>query len=530
MINYKNSKFAIILPVVIALSIVAGILLSHTFTNNDKNISSLDTGNKTQDILNLIGAYYVDQFDTDSLEDILLADFLHNLDPHSSYMTAEKTTESETELNGNFVGIGIRFYVLHDSVMVTNIIPGGASEKAGLMAGDRILEVDGKQMCGIGISNDSVRGRILGEEGKKVKIKILRDGQQMDFSIRRSPVEVESVYYDKIDEIGYIKITSFSNNTIDQFDEAIEELEKKGFKSIVIDLRDNSGGFMHVAQGILDYFFTDRRLLVYTEGANTRREEVYSSGRNGICSKYPVAVLVNENSASASEITAGVIQDYDLGTVIGNVTFGKGLVQRMFTLADGSSVRLTISRYYLPSGRCIQRSYDNGYVSYLENYYMNFGKNKQSVDSTKVFYTLKEKRKMYEGDGIMPDITIEHDTSYYTDLLRKLSEDNLISTFSIEYYDNNRKAFAAMNINTASKLNAFIEKDNMFDKFMKEVKSNGIEYSQSDLEKSKGYIKKVLKYQIASYCLDINTACAILLDGDKYWEAAKTSIKVNYNN
>lgn len=520
--NNKHSKFAIFLPIIIALSIIVGILISQVLNiGGSKYEAAQNSGNKIQDVLNLIDTYYVDSLKTDSIEDIMIADFLHNLDPHSSYMTAKETAQTETELTGNFVGIGIRFYILHDTVMVTNIIPGGASEKVGLMAGDRIVEVDGKQMAGIGISNDSVRGRILGENGKKVKIKILRDGKPIDFTIKRAPVEVESVYYSKIGDIGYIKVTSFSENTAFQFEDAALMLKKEGIKSMVIDLRDNTGGFMHVAKSILDNFFNEKKLLVYTQGVNTAREEVYSTGRNGMCSKYPLAILVNENSASASEITAGVIQDYDLGTVIGNVTFGKGLVQRMFNLSDGSSVRLTISRYYLPSGRCIQRSYADGYISYLENFYMNYGKNKQTVDSSKVFYTLKEHRKMYEGDGIMPDITIEHDTSFYTSLIGKVSEANIISTFCVEYYDNNRKKLSAMNVNTASKLNNYIENDKMFDKFMKAVKDKGIEYSQEDLKKSEKYLKKILKYQIASYCLDMNTACAILLEDDNYWEAAK---------
>lgn len=517
--KYKNTKVAILIPLIVALSLVAGMFIAKfTLIGNGTYVNS---DNKINDILNLINTYYVDDLSHDSIEDVMISDFLHNLDPHSSYMTAKETAEVESEMTGNFVGIGIRFYVLNDTVMVTNIIHGGASEAAGLLAGDRIIEVDGKPMSGIGISNDSVRGRILGEEGKVVKIKILRDGVTMNFDIRRAPVEVESVYWSKQDEIGYIKVTSFNANTAIQFENALGWLKIMKIKSLIIDLRDNSGGFMHAAQEILDNFFSGKDLLVYTEGANSERENIYSSGRNGAFAGYPLVVLVNESSASASEITAGVIQDYDIGTVIGNVTFGKGLVQRIFNLSDGSSLRLTVSRYYLPSGRCIQRSYKNGYISYLEDYYTNYGKNKQSIDSSKVFYTLKKKRKVYEGDGLMPDITIEHDTSYYSNMLVAIGKTNIISDFCVEYFDKNRKKMEASSVKTIKQLNAYLENDKMFNKFLDKLKTNTISYSQEDLEKSQKYLNKLLRYQIACYYFDINEANSVLLEDDPYMDKAR---------
>lgn len=519
--KYNNTKVAILVPMLMALSVVVGMFIAR-FSAADSEVF-VSSGSKIDNVMNLIETYYVDDLSRDSIEDVMISDFLHNLDPHSSYMTAKETAEVETELTGNFVGIGIRFYVLHDTVMITNIIPGGASEKAGLQVGDRIIDVDGRPISGIGVSNDSVRGRILGVEGKKVSLKILRDGQILDYSIKRAPVEVESVYYANVDGIGYIKVTAFNGNTAEQFSNAVKLLMLTKVKSFVLDLRDNSGGFMYAAQQILDNFFADSRLLVYTEGANSKREEVYSSGRNGICAGYPVAVLVNENSASASEITAGVIQDYDIGTVIGNVTFGKGLVQRMFNLADGSSVRLTVSRYYLPSGRCIQRSYKDGYVSYLENYYMSYGRNKQVVDSSKVFYTLGKKRKVYEGDGLMPDITVEHDTSYLSGLLVAIGKANVISDFCVEYYDVHRNEM--QNITTKKALDAYLEKDGMFAKFLDLLKQKDISYSQADLEQSRSYLNMILRYQIVGYVLDFNAANTILLEDDPYMEKAKEVIE-----
>lgn len=515
--KYNNSKFAILIPLIVAVSVVVGMFISMLFRQDAGGF--VYSNGKIQDVMNLIDTYYVDDINSDSIEDIMISDFLHNLDPHSSYMTAKETADVETELTGNFVGIGIRFYVLHDTVMVTNIIPGGASEKAGLMAGDRIIDVDGRPMSGVGITNDSVRGRILGEEGKKVKLKILRDGNMMDFEIRRAPVEVESVYYSKLNDIGYIKVTSFNSNTVEQFDDALRMLMFLKIKSLVVDLRDNSGGFMHAAQGILDNFFAEKKLLVYTEGANSKREEVYSSGHNGVCAGYPLVVLVNESSASASEITAGVIQDYDIGTVIGNVTFGKGLVQRMFNLSDGSSVRLTVSRYYLPSGRCVQRSYSDGYISYLEKYYSSYGKNKQSVDSTKVFYTLNKKRKVYEGDGLMPDIAVEHDTSYVSDMLIAIGRTNVISDFCVEYFDRNRAKMSG--VSSVKSMDAFLDNDKMFSKFLDRLQSDSISYTQFDLTRSRKYLNMILRYQIASYCLDLNAANTILLEDDPYMDKAK---------
>ena len=521
--KYNNTKVAILIPMVAAVSVVVGILIAKFFVNG--NGDYVKSGNKVEDVMSLIDMYYVDDLSRDSIEDVMISDFLRNLDPHSLYMTAKETAESETQLTGNFVGIGIRFYVLNDSVLVTNIIPGGASEKVGLQAGDMIIEVDGKPMSGVGLPNDSVRGRILGEEGKIVKIKVLRDGKPMDFDIRRAPVEVESVYFSNLDGIGYIKVTSFNSNTAEQFENALSVFKIMKVKSLVIDLRDNSGGFMHAAQAILDNFFTDVKLLVYTEGAKSERENIYTSGRNGMFAGYPIVVLVNENSASASEITAGVIQDYDIGTVIGNVTYGKGLVQRMFDLSDGSSVRLTVSRYYLPSGRCIQRSYKDGYISYIEDYYSKYGKNKQSVDSSKVFYTLNKKRAVYEGDGLMPDITVEHDTSYVSDMLVAIGKTNVISDFSVEYFVRHRKDIIANGINTRKKLDAYLEKDGMFNRFLERLAADGISYSPEDLEKSRTYINMVLRYQIAVYFLDGNAASPILLENDPYMDKAREVLR-----
>lgn len=521
--NYNNSKFSIWLPIIIALSLVVGIVISQVFDIKFAHyqVQPQSSGNKIQDVLNLINTFYVDDLPNDSIEDIMISDFLHNLDPHSSYFTAKETKEAETELTGNFVGIGIRFYLLRDSLMITNIIKGGAAEKVHLSVGDRILEVDGKQMCGVGLSNDSVRGRILGKSGEKIKLKVLHNGKEREITFYREPVDVESVYFSKIGNIGYIKIISYSDNTLSQFDNAVFQLKQQNVKSLVLDLRDNGGGYMHIAAGLLDYFMKDRKLLVYTQGANVERQEIFSSGRNGLCAGLPLAVLVNENSASASEITAGVIQDYDLGTVIGNVTFGKGLVQRTFNLNDGSSLRLTISRYYLPSGRCIQRSYKDGYISYLENFYLNYGKNKQQIDSTKVFYTLNKKRQVFEGDGIMPDITIEHDTSYITELLTKISRANIISDFCVDYFDKNRKILNENKIDTEEKLRIFLKKDKLVEKFFALVNEKSIEYTDEEYTKSLSYIEKVLYYQVASYCLDLNTSQRFLLDGDLYFEKAK---------
>ena len=236
--KYKNTKVAILVPMLIALSVVAGMLIAR-LSATDSSVF-VNSGSKIDDVMKLIDMYYVDELSPDSIEDVMISDFLHNLDPHSSYMTAKETEEVETELTGNFVGIGIRFYVIHDTVMITNIIPGGASEKVGLKAGDRIINVDDKPISGIGISNDSVRGRILGEEGKKVKIGILRDGVAMDFDIRRAPVDVESVYYSKVDDIGYIKVTSFNNNTAEQFEDALNMLKIMKVNSLVIDSTRNS--------------------------------------------------------------------------------------------------------------------------------------------------------------------------------------------------------------------------------------------------------------------------------------------------
>lgn len=517
--KYNNSKLAVWLPIIIAGSLALGIFAGQFV--NSSSFSSEKT--KIDEVFQYINKYYVDDIPLDSIQDVAITELLHNLDPHSYYMTADETAKSRPDLDGNFTGIGITFYVLHDTVTVMSIIEDGGASKAGLKAGDRIISADSVNIAGIGIKSDSVKNYLCGSEGTIVNVDVIRDGKKLNFDITRAPINIESVHYCKIDDIGYIKISSFSDNTGEQFADAVANLEKMNISSLVIDLRDNSGGYMHAAKQILDNFFNDKTLLVYTKGNNVGEEKLYSTGRGGSCSKYKLAVLVNEGSASASEILAGVLQDYDKGTIIGNITFGKGLVQRMFDLNDGSTLRLTVARYYLPSGRCIQRNYANGYISYIEDYYLNYGKNKQNIDTTKVFYT-KAGRKVYEGDGLMPDVIVEHDTSFYTPLVRDIASSNILADFCSDYYDSHRKVFEEFGIDNLEDLTSFLDADHVFQQFLGATEKNISDEKEID-SASYNYLKNLVYYRISMNYLDTNKSLQILLQNDNYFGEAKKMLK-----
>lgn len=401
-------------------------------------------------MLRLIDSYYVDTTNIEKITENAIVHMLSELDPHSVYISAEEVQKMNEPLEGSFEGIGISFNILRDTLMVVEVIAGGPSEKVGLQAGDRIIKIDNEQVASIGIKNSDVMSKLRGKKGSKVKLEVLRSRSKepIHFTIVRDHIPIYSLDagYMLNDEIGYIKINRFSKTTSDEVDEAIAKLKKNAqFNSLILDLRNNGGGFLAMAIELADQFLNADQLVVYTHGVHAPRKDYYTN-RNKQLEDYKLVVLIDEGSASASEIVAGAIQDWDRGVIVGRRSFGKGLVQQPFPLTDGSIVRLTTSHYFTPSGRCIQKPYDEGAGAYEMDYYNRythgelFNKDSIKFDESKVFKTLKLQRNVYAGGGIMPDIFMPIDTNVNYSFYNQLLQHNILYESVLNYLDENRKS------------------------------------------------------------------------------------------
>lgn len=469
--------------------------------------------------LNLISSFYVDSADLNNLTEKAIIEMLKNLDPHSVYISEKDVKEMNEPLMGNFEGIGIQFNLLRDTIIVIEPISGGPSEKVGLRSGDRIVTIDGEKVAGVGISTAGVRSRLLGMKGTKVNINIVRRGEKgiLDFTITRDKIPINSLdaAYMLNNETGYIRLNKFAATTEKEFDTAVGTLKKNNMKNLILDLRGNGGGYMLAATALADKFFSDEKLIVYLSGRKTPRQDYSSTGAGSLASAK-IAILTDESSASASEILAGALQDWDRGIVVGRRTFGKGLVQNGFYLTDGSMIRLTVARYYTPTGRLIQSPYNEGYDKYLADFYKRYTDgemiNSDSIhfpDSLR-FKTLINKRTVYGGGGIMPDLFIAADTSGYSVYYRNLVRKGIINSFALEYYDKNRNR-----LNEEYKDFEFF--DNKFDFSPEEMKAfiekgekEGVKFNELQFEISKNEILTVLKALIASNIWQTNEYFRIL--------------------
>lgn len=437
--KFRTMKFSLF---IFSLVISASLFAQH-------NPSTTETALKFGELLSHIDRMYVDDVDANKLAEKAIVSMLEELDPHSTYISKEDVEDANEKINGNFVGIGIRFQILKDTLMVVQTIPGGPSEKIGLLAGDKIVAIEDENVAGVGLKNSQVRERLLGDKGTKVSVNVIRRGKAkpLSFTITRDVIPVNSVdaSYMVTPETGYIKLNSFSRTTHDEVLQALSKLKQAGMKNLIFDLQGNGGGLLYEAKYLADEFLSGNKLIVYSEGRAQPRADLVAEEK-GNWESGRLVLLTDEYSASASEILSGAIQDWDRGLIVGRRTYGKGLVQRPIDLSDGSQVRLTIARYYTPSGRFIQKPYDDveDYRMDLVHRYEN-GEfmNQDSIklpDSLK-HTTLLSKRTVYGGGGIMPDYFVPLDTSEVTDFFSSIVRGGHLNSFSLSYVDKNRKFF-----------------------------------------------------------------------------------------
>lgn len=407
----------------------------------------MDQGDKFKELLRLIDTYYTDSVDKDKLVDAAIAKVLDELDPHSSYIKQKDVKRTEEPLVGNFEGIGVSFQIWKDTIMVNEVISGGPSQKVGLMDGDRIVFINDSLAAGIKIDNEGVIKKLRGSKGTQVKVGIVRRSSKelLNFTITRDKIPVYSVEasYMVSPTTGYIKLIRFSATTMNEFRQATEKLKAQGMQNLIMDLQGNSGGYLNTAIQLCNEFIKDeKQLIVYTEGLHARKEEYVSDGK-GSMKEGKLIVLIDEGSASASEIFAGCMQDIDRGLVVGRRTFGKGLVQKPYYFPDASIVRLTVAHYYTPTGRCIQRSYAEGKKDYYEEYSKRiksgelFGADTTHFPDSLLYYT-KNLRKVYGGGGVVPDFYIPLDTSLNSEYYQQIRRKGVLNSFCLEYVDLNR--------------------------------------------------------------------------------------------
>lgn len=507
--NYNNSKKSILLPLVLAFTLIIGIFIGKFLPgdNNIQNNSNIRLKNdKLNTILNVIESNYVDSVNRNDLVESAIPAILAKLDPHSIYIPAKDLARANEPLQGNFEGIGISFTMLTDTILVISTIPGGPSEKLGLLPGDKILYVNDSLVAGKHVSDEAVMGLLKGPRGTIVRIKILRNGQKelLPFEITRDKIPIYSVDVDYMvnDKTGYIRINNFAMTTYDDFMKGLRELKEKGMTSLILDLRGNSGGIMEAAIQIANQFLKEGQLIVYTKGRTQPRSEAKATGK-GEFETGNLVVLIDEWSASASEILAGAIQDNDRGTIIGRRSFGKGLVQEPVPFADGSGLRLTIARYYTPTGRSIQKPYNAGFDKYYDDLSERFNHREFEVSDSIHFsdslkFTTPGGRTVYGGGGIMPDKFVPVDTSGVSPYFIKVR--SLIYRFALKFTENNRESLKKYT--EAEDMEKYLDKQNLLDQFTKYAAANGIKKDPSGMKISGNIIHIQIKAYIARNILD----------------------------
>jgi carboxyl-terminal processing protease len=485
--------------------VVFVLLATTTFNSHAQLTDDPATVGKLGSLLYHIDRMYVDDVDNKKLVDAAIVAMLEELDPHSIYIPKEDLEEVNEPLKGNFEGVGIQFNIVRDTIYVVDAIAGGPSERLGIRAGDRVVIIDGENVAGVGFKNNDVMTRLRGKKGTKVDVGILRKGLEgpLDFTITRDKIPIYSVEasYMATPSVGYIKVSRFSATTMKEFREKLVLLEGQGMKDLILDLQGNGGGYLRTAIEMADEFLGDRKLIVYTEGRTSPREDTYAT-KEGLFEKGKLVVLVDEGSASASEIVSGAIQDWDRGLIVGRRSFGKGLVQRPVMLSDGSAVRLTVSRYYTPSGRSIQKSYEDGVEAYQREKIDRLGKGELTeADSIHAADTVKyftmNKRIVYGGGGIMPDVFVPIDTSQSSAHFGQLVRKGVLNTFALAYVDANRNRLITAYKDPDAFRTAFMVDDALLAELEAYGEKEGVEQDPEGLQRSRDLISIRLKGLIA---------------------------------
>jgi carboxyl-terminal processing protease len=471
-----------------------------------------ETSMKFNTLMQLISYYYVEDVDQPKLTEDAIVAVLKELDPHSMYISKKEVDKTNEPLVGNFEGVGIQFQIYKDTILVISPVLGGPSDKLGVMAGDKIIKINNEIAYGKNVNTQYVFDHLRGPKGTKVTIAIYRKGRNelLDYTITRDKIPINSIdaAYMLTDNIGYIKLSRFAATSADEFVDAANLLKKQGMKNLVFDLRDNGGGYLNIAFDLADQFLPSGKLVVYTKGIRSPKQDFIATS-SGTFESGKLVVLIDEGSASASEIVSGAVQDWDRGLILGRRSFGKGLVQRPYMLPDSSMVRITTARYYTPSGRCIQKSYAEGDEDYSEDIYKRFKHGElYHADSIKfpdsLQYFTQNKRTVYGGGGIMPDYFIPLDTSfvsrYYTDILRK----GLLNDFTVQYIESNRKDLLKSYPDIKSYISGFTNDQKLLDEFVTFAATKDVPRNDKDLEASGIQIKTVLKALIARNLFNMN--------------------------
>lgn len=498
----RNTPFQVRLPLYIALALVVGVLIgANTFSPSDTNPQSTARAYlKFRDVLSYIDRDYVDTVDTEKLTDHAITKMLEKLDPHTSYIPAADLAMARSYLEGDFEGIGVEFNIFKDTIYVITPLSGGPSEAAGIQAGDKIISVDGQNVAGNGITNEGVFKRLRGPKGTTVKLEVLRKTSKkpLEFTITRNKIPTVSVdvSYMVNNNTGYIKVSRFASNTFDEFKVALSALKKKGMQQLILDLRGNPGGYMDHATRMADEFIAGDKMIVYTDGKGSRYDSKSFARTKGDFENNPVIVLLDEGSASASEIVAGALQDNDRALIVGRRSFGKGLVQMPIPLNDGSELRLTISRYYTPSGRSIQKPYVAGTEDYQKDMLQRFENGEYFHPDSSLFvdslkYKTGKGRVVYGGGGIMPDVFVARDTTEISDFLGQLYSKNVIREYALAYYNDNRKDLEKM------QMDKFIKSFNVSDKMMKDLlkvaSQSEVTYDETQYKRSEALLRNNVK-------------------------------------
>lgn len=530
--RYNNSNRSTLLPVLLALTLAGGILIGIYLPK--QNLITQNTGirprsDKITNILNFIESDYVDSIDRKDLVEAAIPAILKNLDPHSVYIPARELARANEPLQGNFDGIGISFNILADTILVIGTIPGGPSEKLGLLPGDKIIYVNDSLVAGNRISDEQVMGMLKGPRGTTVTVKVLRKGHKdlIPFEITRDKIPITSVdvSYMVNEHTGYIRINNFAMTTYEEFMKGLRELKNEGMNRLILDLRGNSGGVMDAAIQIANQFLKAGQLIVYTQGRAQPRNEARATGK-GEFETGELVILIDEYSASASEIIAGAIQDNDRGTIVGRRSFGKGMVQEPIQFSDGSGMRLTIARYYTPTGRSIQKPYNNGFDEYFDDLNLRFQRGELGISDSIQFpdslkFVTPGGRIVYGGGGIMPDVFVPVDTTGVSAYFVRVRP--FIYQFALKFTEQHREVLRKYT--RTRELETYLDNQGLLDQFIRFAESAGISRDTEGLRVSGRIIHTQIKAYIARNILDNKGFYPV-------WEQIDTTLKyaINYLN